>query len=226
MRMMVGELFTLDENRAVEAQLRRRGLTVIAGVDEVGRGCIAGPVVAAAVVLRNHRAQFVADIDDSKKLAPAERERLDRLIRRHAVAVGVGVVDNRVIDDINILQASFEAMRIALGRLVPQAEFLLVDGKLKLPGVAVPQLALVQGDSRSKSIGAASIVAKVYRDRLMTEWHERFPMYRFASNKGYGTAEHWAALRAHGPCELHRLSFRGVAGGDEAAFEQMELDPS
>jgi ribonuclease HII len=227
--MSSGELFDSPKG-PYETHLRRRHYQVIAGVDEVGRGCIAGPVVAAAVILRNLRAGYVDDINDSKKVRVNERERLAKLIRRHAVAVGVGVVDNREVDAINILQASFKAMRMALaelrnetGLLLP--DFVLVDGHLKIPLIDIPQMPLIQGDGRCKSIGAASIVAKVFRDGLMRQWHEQYPHYHFHRNKGYGTAEHWAALRAHGPCELHRLSFRGVLFGEGEVVSQRDLEP-
>ncbi len=213
--MQGADLFPLDGREPLETMLRRRRYRIIAGVDEVGRGSIAGPVVAAVVILRNLTAGFVADIDDSKKLSADERARLARLIHRHAVAVGIGVVEHAEVDRINILQASFAAMRAALARIEPPPDHLLVDGHLRIPDVTVPQLPVVQGDARSKSIGAASIVAKVHRDTLMVEYHDRYPQYQFARNKGYGTEEHWKALREHGPCPIHRLSFQGVANPDE-----------
>jgi ribonuclease HII len=222
--MKPAELFPVDGKRPPEQQLRRLGFTAIAGVDEVGRGCIAGPVVAAAVILKNFDAKFIADIDDSKKVPPAERERLDKLIRRWAVAVAVAEVSNEEVDRINILQASFKAMRIALGRLGVAADYVLVDGHLKIPGLELPQRPIVQGDALCKSIGAASIVAKVHRDRWMVRQHETYPMYGFRTNKGYGTAEHWEGLRKHGPCPLHRLSFQGVATAEPEAFAQLALE--
>lgn len=224
--MTTAELFPVEHEQPLERRLRRLGYTAVAGVDEVGRGCLAGPVVAAAVILKNYDAKFIADIDDSKKVAPAERARLDKLIRKWAVAVAVAEVSSDEVDRINILQASFKAMRQALETLAIQADYVLVDGHLKLPGCTLPQRAVVQGDGRCKSIGAASIVAKVFRDRLMIEQHELYPHYKFSSNKGYGTTEHWEALRKHGPCPLHRVSFRGVADADPAAFDQLDLEPS
>jgi ribonuclease HII len=209
-----GELFPLESNISPEKRLRKMGYRHIAGVDEVGRGALAGPVVAAAVILRRFDAGFVAEIDDSKKLTADLRETLDKRIRRFAAATAVGLVGNQEIDRVNILQASFEAMRVALAGLQTPPDFVLVDGHLPLPGIAGPQRSLVSGDARSKSIGAASIVAKVHRDALMRAYHTRYPQYNFASNKGYGTPEHWAALQAHGPCPLHRLSFQGVAAGE------------
>jgi ribonuclease HII len=209
--MQTADLFPTAGGRPLELQLRRTGHRAVAGVDEVGRGCLAGPVVAAAVVLKNYDAKFIADIDDSKQVAPRERERLDKLIRKWAVAVAVAEVSHEDIDRINILQASFKAMRIALEALPVQADFVLVDGHLKIPGIALAQRPVVKGDALCKSIGAASIVAKVYRDRLMTEWHATYPQYGFRDNKGYGTPEHLKALHAFGPTPLHRLSFEGVA---------------
>ena len=225
--MDTAELFPTTTRRPVESQLKRAKFAAVAGVDEVGRGCLAGPVVAAAVILHKLDAKFVADIDDSKKLAAKERERLDKLIRKWAVAVAVAEVPNDEIDRINILQASFKAMRIALEAMPTRCDYVLVDGHLKIPGLALPQRPIIQGDAKCKSIGAASIVAKVFRDRLMTEWHETYPHYNFRNNKGYGTPEHWEALRKHGPCPLHRLSFQGVATADPEAFAQLELgDPA
>ena len=224
--MTPATLFPPDSRTPYETLLRRRQYQVVVGIDEVGRGSIAGPVVAAAVVLRSLRARFVADLDDSKKLPAAERSRLSRLIHRHAVGVGIGVVDNTVIDEINILQASFRAMHLALKALPIQADYLLIDGHLRLPSTELPQLPLVKGDSRCKSIAAASIVAKVHRDQLMTDLAREYPAFGFATNKGYGTPGHWEALRQHGPTRFHRLSFKGVAAGDPVSFSTMELEPA
>lgn len=212
-----------DWDEPIEARLRRARYLAVAGLDEVGRGSLAGPVVAAAVILRNLDTKFVQAIDDSKRLTPAERASLDRKIWRHAFAVGIGTVDAAEIDKINILQASFKAMRIALQSLGKLPDFVLVDGHLKLPGIEIPQQAVVGGDARCKCIGAASIIAKVHRDRLMCEFDRVFPQYKFAANKGYGTTEHWRALARYGPSPIHRLSFRGVASANPKAFAQMGL---
>ena len=185
------------------------GFVRVAGIDEVGRGPLAGPVMAACVVLP---AGFSLDgIRDSKKLSERQRERAEARIRAEAVAIGIGSVEPEVIDRINILQATHAAMRQAYGQIVPAPDFVLIDGlpvrSFPCPGV----LALVQGDSRSASIAAASIVAKVARDRLMRAYDAVYPGYGFAGHKGYGSAKHLAALAQHGPCPLHRRSFAPVA---------------
>ena len=199
------------ERRRVEEMLLheraawRRGIRFVAGVDEAGRGPLAGPVVAAAVVFQE--GVFIPGMNDSKKLLPERRERLYGVIREKALAVGTGVVSEKAIDRMNILQASFEAMRQAIAGLVPIPEYLLVDGRT-LPGTATPQTALVRGDSRSFSIAAASVVAKVTRDRLMVAYDREFPEYGFAQHKGYGTRRHVEAILRHGLCDIHRRSFR------------------
>lgn len=199
---------------------------VTAGVDEAGRGCLAGPVVAAAVILPESAS--LPGLDDSKALSERQRDALAPLIRRTALAWGLGMVWPRRIDGINILQATFEAMSRAvacLGRHRALPELLLIDGNKTLPpevlrhalsrqGFApsgLPrQRAIVHGDATEAAISAASILAKTQRDKLMTALDRRWPLYGFARHKGYGTADHYAALRAHGPCPLHRLTFRGV----------------
>ncbi|OYT73191.1 MAG: ribonuclease HII [Chloracidobacterium sp. CP2_5A] len=191
-----------------EAPLWAQGLTYVAGADEAGRGAWAGPVVAAAVIL--HPARLPDGLNDSKRLSPAQREQLYAALETAAESVGVGVVSADVIDQINILEATRQAMRQALAALTPKAEFALLDA-IALPGLELPQRAIVKGDARCVSIAAASIVAKVCRDRLMTALDARYPMYGFARHKGYGTAYHQQALQKHGPCPAHRLTFRGVA---------------
>lgn len=200
----------------------------VAGVDEVGRGCIAGPVVAAAVILPADAK--VRGITDSKLLTPEKREALDAEIRGAALAIGIGVVENDEIDRVNILNASLEAMRLAVAALTPAPGFLLVDGVFRIPH-AVPQQPVVKGDLKCRCIGAASIVAKVFRDRRMVELDAVYPEYGFASHKGYGCKPHWKALDAHGPCAIHRKSFYGVlpgshvpAGQGALAFDAVELD--
>lgn len=178
----------------------------ICGIDEVGRGPLAGPVVAGAVVLP--RGCEILYINDSKKLSAAKREELDKEIRNQAVAVGIGVIGPERIDEINILNATYEAMRQALSNLSVSPDILLNDA-VTIPGVDIPQVPIITGDAKSISIGAASIVAKVYRDRLMTEYDETYPQYGFASNKGYGSASHIAAIRTCGPTPIHRKSFIG-----------------
>lgn len=165
---------------------------------------MAGPVVAAAVVFP--RDVFIAGIDDSKKLSALKREGLKQQIESDAIDVGVGIVHEGEIDRINILQATYKAMRMAVGSLRVRPDHLLIDGR-PLPDKVVPQTAVVKGDRECFSIAAASIVAKVTRDRMMAEYHEMFPEYGFDRHKGYGTKQHVAAIRAHGLCPIHRRSF-------------------
>ena len=204
---LFAELGRLRQLARLESELRARGFTHIAGVDEVGRGCLAGPVVAGAVILP--AGCVLPGLDDSKRLDPGSRGRLDREIRRRAVAIGLGVVEARQIDSENILRASLEAMRRAVCALDPAPDVLLVDA-VRVPEVRVPQLPVIHGDTLSLSIAAASIVAKVHRDGLLEALGRRHPVYGFESHKGYGTPEHWEALRLYGPCPEHRMSFRGV----------------
>ncbi|MBV9340043.1 MAG: ribonuclease HII [Acidobacteria bacterium] len=182
------------------------GAKLVAGVDEVGRGSLFGPVVAAAVVLDpNYR---VRGLRDSKLLRAERRELLARRIREHAVAWAIAAIDAARIDQINIYQASRQAMVDAVSRLDPMADHLLIDA-LKLD-CDLPQRAIIHGDALSASIAAASILAKVERDRLISRWDPVFPLYGLCSNKGYSTPKHLAALREHGPCPLHRQSFAPV----------------
>jgi ribonuclease HII len=206
--------------RRHEREACRRGFCFICGIDEAGRGPLAGPVVAAAVVLpRNVR---LPGITDSKKLTAEQREGFDAKIRSRALAVGVGIVDNVEIDRINILQATFRAMTEAVAGLKIEPDFLLIDGPYKLP-IQKEQKGIPQGDSLSISIAAASIIAKVHRDRLMCEFHKAFPEYGFDSHKGYGTARHYEAIRRHGPCPLHRVSFNGVLQVTECRIDDEPL---
>jgi ribonuclease HII len=205
--------------RLYEREVYRRGFRLISGIDEAGRGPLAGPVVAAAVVLPKR--VILPGVTDSKCLTPAQREELDKKIRLRAAAIGVGVVDNLEIDRINILQATFRAMMAAVDQLGIQPDFLLIDGPYKLP-LAIEQKGIPQGDSLSLSIASASIIAKVHRDRVMCEYHELFPHYGFDSHKGYATARHYEAIREHGPCPLHRMTFRGVASCLECVGDEQE----
>ena len=194
---------------------RFQGLTLIAGVDEVGRGPLAGPVVAAAVILPAGAA--FPGLRDSKRLSPAIRVDLDGQIRRQALALAIHEVGPRQIERQGILAASLNAMARAIRDLGLAPEMVLVDGNQPLP-LTYPQQAVIKGDDRCPSIAAASVVAKVYRDRLMEALHRRYPQYNFARHKGYATPEHLEALRCWGPCLLHRRTFRGVKewlGGGE-----------
>lgn len=191
----------------IEQGLRARGYSLVAGVDEVGRGCLFGPVVAAAVILDPRHP--VRGLNDSKRLAAESRRVLSGRVHERAIAVSVAAVDNARIDRVNIYQASRLAMRAAVLGLEPAAEALVVDA-LSLD-VSIPQKSIVKGDATSSSVAAASIVAKVERDRWMQEWDAVFPEYGLASNKGYGSPDHLAALEEHGPTPLHRMTFRPVA---------------
>lgn len=193
--------------RRFETRFSDEGYSLIAGVDEAGRGPLAGPVIAAAVILPDG---FVgAEITDSKKLSPKKRDLLCREIMAGAVSVGIGRVDAGEIDRINILQASLEAMKQAVLKLRPAPQFLLIDGKFGI-SLDIPQEPIVKGDSRSISIAAASIVAKVTRDAIMAKYHARYPVYGFDRHKGYPTRFHQTAIQTHGPCPIHRKTFKRV----------------
>ncbi len=181
-------------------------LGYVCGIDEVGRGPLAGPVVAGAVILPKDC--DILYINDSKKLSEKKREELYEIIDREAVAWAVGYASVERIDEINILQATYEAMRQAISNLSVRPDILLNDA-VTIPGVEIRQVPIVKGDAKSISIGAASIMAKVTRDRLMVKYDEVFPGYGFASNKGYGSAAHIEAIRTMGPCPIHRRSFIG-----------------
>lgn len=189
-----------------EFEYKYQEYSYICGIDEVGRGPLAGPVVAGAVILP--KGENILYLNDSKQLSAAKREELYDVIMEKAVAVGIGVVPPSVIDQINILQATYEAMRIAISKLSVEPDLLLNDA-VTIPQVDIKQVGIVKGDARSVSIAAASIVAKVTRDRMMVEYDKVYPEYHFASNKGYGSKEHTDALRQVGPCAIHRNSFIG-----------------
>lgn len=190
-----------------ELEARRRGYRRVAGVDEAGRGPLAGPVVAAAVLLQT-RCRFLG-LDDSKQLTEAERERLYGDILARAVGIGIGSASEREIDQLNIVEATRLAMSRAIASLQPSPDCLLIDA-LTLPGVAIPARPIIKGDALSVSIAAASIVAKVTRDRMMAAYHDTYPQYNFLSHKGYCTEEHLLRLAEHGPCPIHRRSFEPV----------------
>ena len=183
-----------------------QGATAVAGVDEVGRGALFGPVVAAAVIFPPKTR--IRGVRDSKQLEPEERERLDVIIRKRAVAFAIGYADVATIDAINIRRASHLAMLSAIAQLLPQPDFLLIDAERL--DTACPQKGIIYGDSISVSIAAASIIAKVYRDAWMCRYHEEYPQYGLASHKGYSTPEHLRALEEHGPTPLHRMTYEPV----------------
>lgn len=191
----------------LEGQAMRRGYQRIAGVDEAGRGPLAGPVVAAAVILPS--GLMLPGVNDSKQLSEEKRDALFDVIHREALAVGVGVGDHALVDSINILQATLSAMRDAVRSLSITPDFILIDGISSIP-MNIAQRTVKKGDSLSLSIAAASIIAKVTRDRMMAEYDAKYPGYGFASHKGYGAASHLAAIAALGPCPIHRKSFSGV----------------
>ncbi|MBN1176874.1 MAG: ribonuclease HII [Dehalococcoidales bacterium] len=196
---------------AEEKSLRKEGYRHIAGVDEVGRGALMGPVVAAAVILpQKFRAKWRGRIRDSKQLKATEREYLYGCIREVAVSLGIGVQSNEVIDNIGIAPATRLAMVAAIRQLTPEPHFVLVD-YFKIPEITLPQKGIVNGDGLCFSIACASIIAKVTRDRMVVEMDGEFPGYGFAGHKGYGTREHIDCLHRMGPCRLHRRSFRPVS---------------
>jgi ribonuclease HII len=188
-----------------EKEIRAKGFRLVAGLDEAGRGPLAGPVVAAAVVLP-HRARLPG-VDDSKKLSAPKREEIFSLLQKKASAIGVGIVEAEEIDRLNIHQASLKAMEKAVAALPLPPDFLLIDGLFTL-NLPLPQMAVVKGDQKCLSVAAASIVAKVTRDRIMIARHREYPEYNFARHKGYGTKEHLQAIEKYGRCPLHRLTFR------------------
>lgn len=192
---------------AFEDAARQAGFHFIAGIDEAGRGPLAGPVVSAAVILPSSCG--LDGVDDSKRLTPRKREALFNAIYGCAISVGVGVVGSKRIDAINILQASLQSMAMAVACLDPRPDCLLIDGIFKID-TDLPQTPIPKGDSRSVSIAAASIIAKVTRDNMMAQYHLRYPQYGFAKHKGYPTKAHKTAIREHGCTPIHRRSFKGV----------------
>lgn len=201
-----------------EIEARRCGYQLIGGLDEAGRGPLAGPVVAAIVILP--RRFVLPGLNDSKQVTEAGRERLYHAIVKQAVATGVGLATEREIESLNILEATRQAMCRAVGTLAVSPDFLLLDAVF-LPSLPVPQRPIIKGDGFSVSIAAASILAKVTRDRLMREYHRRYPEYNFRAHKGYGTPEHLRLLSRYGPCTAHRQTFRPVAEVEEV--DQWEL---
>ncbi|MDD2573220.1 MAG: ribonuclease HII [Bacillota bacterium] len=198
------EIERINSMKRIENGLMQKGYTLVAGIDEAGRGPLSGPVVAAAVILPVDF--FVPGINDSKKLSPRRREYLYRRIINEAVAYGIGMVDNSEIDRINILRATYKAATIAVEKLTKKPDCLLLDA-IKLPDCSLYQKSVVKGDSRCLSVAAASIIAKVARDEYMKAVDRCYPQYNFKQNKGYGTKEHISAILKYGPCPLHRKTF-------------------
>lgn len=193
--------------REYEEELNSKGINLIAGVDEVGRGPLIGSVVAAAVILPS--GFYMSEINDSKKLSEKKREDLYPIIMEKAVSVGIGVVDSETIDKVNILNATKMAMKMAINNLSVKPEHVLIDA-VKLD-IDIPYTAIIKGDAKSESIAAASIVAKVYRDNMMKELDKEYPMYDFKSNKGYGTKKHIEAIKKYGVLKEHRKTFKPVS---------------
>jgi ribonuclease HII len=203
----------------IERHLHEQGFSLVGGTDEVGRGALAGPLVAAAVIL-----PVDADLEglrDSKLLTANARERAAAWIREHAVAISIVRVTPQVIDKRGLHRSNIRALRAAISRLDPRPGYALTDG-FPVPRMPVPALSIKKGDRVSATVAAASIVAKVFRDRTMRRLHRRFPAFGFARNKGYGTAEHWRALRDVGPSPVHRLSFKGVGLDGTIVAESLE----
>ena len=187
-----------------EKELYAKGISTVAGVDEVGRGPLAGPVVAGAVILP--KGKRILYVNDSKKLSEKKRDELFDVIKEEALSYGIGIVSPERIDEINILQATYEAMREAVNKLSVKPDILLNDA-VTIPGIDVKQIPIIKGDAKSLSIASASILAKVTRDRLMTEYDSLYPEYGFARHKGYGTKVHIEAIKEYGPCPIHRRTF-------------------
>ncbi len=201
-------------NLKKEQEIFNKGYKIIAALDEAGRGPLAGAVVAACVIvtpkiLEDNAELLPRSVNDSKKLTAKKREELFEIIKE-IFPIGIGVCDNKTIDRINILQASFLAMKKALGALKQKPDFIILDGKFPIPNISIEQEAIIDGDAKVFSIAAASIVAKVTRDRMMREMHERHPDYGFDKHKGYGTKLHKERLKKFGPCPIHRRSFAPV----------------
>ena len=206
LQKQVDEDLRLEKMLAYEKELYTQGIQLIAGVDEVGRGPLAGPVVAAAVILP--KACKIPGLNDSKKIPKSKHKEIYEAVLQNAIAIGIGIKDNHVIDQVNIYEATKLAMREAIGQLEPQPQHLLIDAmKLDLP---IPQTSIIKGDANSLSIAAASIVAKVTRDQMMEEFDCEYPGYDFTQNAGYGTANHLAGLDKLGVTPIHRRSFEPV----------------
>lgn len=182
-----------------------KGLSFVSGVDEAGRGPLAGPVVAAAVILPKNI--FIDGVNDSKKLTEKKRNILFEKIKQTSVSYGIGIVDSKIIDEINILQATFLAMKKALEQLTVKTNLVLIDGNHTIPNLKITQQAIVSGDAKSACIACASIIAKVTRDNMMLEYAKQYPQYNFEKHKGYGTKAHLEAIKQYGPCPIHRMTF-------------------
>ena len=188
-----------------ENKLYSNNIKYICGIDEAGRGPLAGPVVVGAVILPEY--SFIEGVNDSKKISEKKREKLYDIITQEAIAYSVGIVDQKTIDEINILNATKLGVKLALEGLKQKPELIMIDALNNLDTLEIPYISVVKGDAKNYCIAVASIIAKVTRDRMMKEWDEVYPIYGFAKHKGYGTAEHIRMLKENGPCSLHRKSF-------------------
>ena len=199
------EELRLKELKKIEEELYNSGVNLICGIDEAGRGPLAGPVVVAAAIMP--RDSMIEGVNDSKKVSEKKREKLYDLITDEAIAYGVGIIDQKEIDRINILNATKEGLTMAVKELNPKPDLIIVDALSKIDTEGIPYKSIIKGDAKCYSIACASIIAKVTRDRIMRQWDEVYPQYGFIKHKGYGTAAHIAAIKEYGLCPLHRLSF-------------------
>lgn len=199
------EIERLNNLKAEELKLYERNIEYICGIDEAGRGPLAGPVVVGAVILPQD--SFIEGVNDSKKISEKKRERIYDQIIEEAIAWSVGIVDEKTIDEINILNATKLGVKLALEGLKQKPDVIMVDALNNMDTLGIPYISVVKGDAKNYSIAAASIIAKVTRDRMMQEWDEVYPAYGFAKHKGYGTAEHIRVIKENGPCSIHRRSF-------------------
>lgn len=199
------EELRLKELKQIEEELYNSGANLICGIDEAGRGPLAGPVVVAAAIMP--RNSMIEGVNDSKKVSEKKREKLYDLITDEAIAYGVGIIDQKEIDRINILNATKEGLTMAVKELNPKPDLIIVDALSKIDTEGIPYKSIIKGDAKCYSIACASIIAKVTRDRIMRQWDEVYPQYGFIKHKGYGTAAHIAAIKEYGLCPLHRLSF-------------------
>lgn len=199
------EIERLTKLKEIEQKLHSKGMNYICGIDEAGRGPLAGPVVVASVIMPKN--SMIEGINDSKKISESKREKLYEKIIEEAISYGVGIIDQKEIDEINILNATKKGLTTSLKELSVKPEIILVDALTGIDTLQIPYQSIIKGDAKAYSISAASIIAKVTRDRIMREWDKIYPQYEFAKHKGYGTAAHIAAIKKYGICPLHRLSF-------------------
>ena len=199
------EELRLKELKKIEEEMYEAGIEVICGIDEAGRGPLAGPVVIAAAIMS--RDSMIEGVNDSKKVSEKKREELYEIITQEAISYGVGIIDQKEIDRINILNATKEGLTMAIRELTVRPNKIIVDALKGIETLGIPYDSIIKGDAKCYSISAASIIAKVTRDRIMRQWDEVYPQYGFAKHKGYGTAEHIAAIKEYGLCPLHRRSF-------------------